>query len=130
MASVGVQNGPFTVVAYRGDAKTLLAFELSTGVGRKRLAGLTFKDPAARCGGTRLLRANKLTFKDPSGHAQNPNEPTQSSLNSPIHRFRWVHHPGLYHQGLNAAMAFTGIRSRPTTSTTSTRSCPWMTPSG
>ena len=41
MASVRGQNGPLTVVAYRGDAKTLLAFDLSTPESRVRLAGFT-----------------------------------------------------------------------------------------
>ena len=103
MAGVRVVNGPLVVVAHRGDAKTLLAFDLTTATSRKRLAGFTIhvKPPGSADGW--YLR-NRLTFEFPERHAQSPNEPAQSSVNAPFHKFRWVHHPGLYHQTAGAAM--------------------------
>ena len=47
---------------------------------------------------------NNLQFKDPSKHAQDPKEPPRSSINAPIHKFRWVHVPGSVHQGIAPAM--------------------------
>ncbi|HVW91338.1 MAG TPA: phospholipase D-like domain-containing protein, partial [Devosia sp.] len=44
---------------------------------------------------------NDLQFKDPAAHAQVPDEPPYSTANAPIHKFRWVHVPGLDHQGLD-----------------------------
>ena len=43
---------------------------------------------------------NALQFKNPSDHAQDPTLPANSSLNAPIHKFRWLHVPGSAHQGL------------------------------
>ena len=103
MASVRVQNGPLTVVAHRGDAKTLLAFDLATPASRKRLAGFTIMVQPPGAGAQPYYVRNKLVFEHPNQHAQVATEPAESSVNSPLHRFRWVHHPGLYHQGLDAA---------------------------
>src|SRR5215213_1267085 len=43
MASVTASTGPFSVRAYRGDAKTLLAFDLKDRQSAKRLAGFTIQ---------------------------------------------------------------------------------------
>jgi phosphatidylserine/phosphatidylglycerophosphate/cardiolipin synthase-like enzyme len=102
MHSVRVQNGPLTAVAYRRDAKTLLAFDLATPASRTRLAGFTIQVQPPGC--APYYVRNKLVFEHPDQHAQVATEPAESSVNSPLHRFRWVHHPGLYHQGLNAAL--------------------------
>jgi len=40
-----------------------------------------------------------LLFKTPADHAQDPKEPARSSINAPIHKFRWLHVPGSVHQG-------------------------------
>jgi phosphatidylserine/phosphatidylglycerophosphate/cardiolipin synthase-like enzyme len=89
-----------TLKAYRGDAKTLLAFNLDKA-DAKDLAGFTLqckppgKDP--------YYIYNNLRFKDLSKHAQVITEPATSSINAPIHKFRWVHVLGMVHQGLTPA---------------------------
>src|SRR5207249_11030841 len=35
----------------------------------------------------------------PADHAQDAKEPARSSINAPIHKFRWLHVPGSVHQG-------------------------------
>jgi PLD-like domain len=90
------QNNGLTLKAYQGDAKTLLAFNL-TKVKAKDLAGFTIQVlPDAQ---PSYYLYNSLQFEDPTKHAQDPNEPPNSSINAPIHKFRWVHVPGLVHQG-------------------------------
>jgi hypothetical protein len=89
-------RGEFTIKAYRGDAKTLLAFDLprARSVG---LAGFTI-----RCqprGQAAYYLHNMLRFEHPGQHAQDHSEPVNSSINAPIHKFRWIHVPGLVHQG-------------------------------
>ena len=96
MASVVVKNGTFSVRAYRGDAKTLLAFNLSKTAARK-LAGFTVQ--VAAPGLTPYFLLNQLQFKRPADHAQDPSLPSNSSLNAPIHKFRWLHVPGSANQG-------------------------------
>lgn len=88
------------VVAHVGDAKTLLAFDLIDEASRTDLAGFTVQvGPPGR---PAYCLWNNLSFETPGDHAQDPSEPTYSSINAPIHKFRWIHVPGLDHQGLNA----------------------------
>jgi phosphatidylserine/phosphatidylglycerophosphate/cardiolipin synthase-like enzyme len=83
--------------AYAGDAKTLLAFNL-TKQRAQNLAGFTIKcQPQNRQG---YYLQNSLQFKQPANHAQDPREPATSSINAPLHKFRWLHVPGSVHQGL------------------------------
>src|SRR6266566_4080311 len=70
--------------AYRGDAKTLLAFNL---------------DKKSSKGQVPYYIYNELQFKTPADHAQDAKEPARSSINAPIHKFRWLHVPGSVHQG-------------------------------
>ncbi|MEP7142280.1 MAG: phospholipase D-like domain-containing protein [Ferruginibacter sp.] len=87
-------NG-FSIKAYQGDAKTLLAFSLLKSQ-IKLLAGFTI-----RCQpGTKrpFYLYNKLQFKYPEKHAQNINEPVYSTINAPIQKFRWLHVAGNFHQ--------------------------------
>jgi len=98
MAPVQSSKGALSLTAYRGDAKTLLAFNLSTKASRTRLAGFTIEiEPP---GVESYYLQNNLRFKNPADHAQVATEPANSSINAPFHKFRWVHHPGLVHQGL------------------------------
>jgi hypothetical protein len=83
--------------AYRGDAKTLLAFDLPKSA-IKSLAGFTVQVTPAGLPSYYLL--NELQFKTPSAHAQDATEPAKSSLNAPLHKFRWLHIPGSAHQGV------------------------------
>lgn len=96
MASVVVKKGSLSVRAYRGDAKTLLAFNLSKAAAR-RLAGFTVQVTAPGAEPYYLL--NQLQFQRPADHAQDTTLPSNSSLNAPIHKFRWLHVPGSAHQG-------------------------------
>lgn len=81
---------------YSGDAKTLLAFNLGKSEA-KELAGFTIHcQPKGRDG---YYLYNRLTYKHPERHAQVATEPARSSVNSPFHKFRWLHVPGVIHQG-------------------------------
>jgi phosphatidylserine/phosphatidylglycerophosphate/cardiolipin synthase-like enzyme len=89
-------TGQLTVKAYRGDAKTLLAFNLPKAAVTD-LAGFTIQcrpgdQPA-------YYLHNMLRFETPEGHAQEDKESPNSSINAPIHKFRWIHVPGSIHQG-------------------------------
>lgn len=96
MASISKKKGTFSLKAYRGDAKTLLAFNLDKA-STKNLAGFTIQcEPR---GQDAYYLHNQLQFKTPGDHAQDPKEPANSSINAPIHKFRWIHVPGSVHQG-------------------------------
>jgi hypothetical protein len=97
MPPVTATNGTLTVTVYRGDAKTLVAFDLPKKAAA-RLAGFTIAVKAGGAAPYYLL--NQLQFKTPADHAQDPTLPANSSFNAPIHKFRWVHVPGVAHQGL------------------------------
>lgn len=88
-------NG-LTVSAYAGDAKTLLAFNL-TKARTRDLAGFTVEcRPEGR---TPYYLQNQLRFEHPGRHAQDASDPANSSVNAPLHKFRWLHVPGSVHQG-------------------------------
>jgi hypothetical protein len=96
MSNVSAKKDSFSLTAYRGDAKTLLAFNLDKR-SAKNLAGFTI-----RCqpkGQNAYFIQNNLRFQTPGDHAQDPKEPANSSINAPIHKFRWLHVPGSVHQG-------------------------------
>jgi hypothetical protein len=90
------QTHGFSVKAYRGDAKTLLAFNLPKTRARN-LAGFTIQ--ISPDGQKPFYLPNNLRFKDPSKHAQDARLTPNSSFNAPIHKFRWVHVPGSLQQG-------------------------------
>lgn len=97
MSSVTASAGSFSVKAYAGDFKTLLAFNLDKG-STAGLAGFTI---ATRPGtGPAYYLLNQLQFQFPEKHAQDPNELPNSSINAPYRKFRWLHVPGSFHQGL------------------------------
>lgn len=101
MSSVSKSKGKFSVTAYKGDAKTLLTFNLDQA-SAKNLAGFTIECVPA--GQPPYYLHNQLQFGAPADHAQDPKEPPNSSINAPIHKFRWIHVPGSVHQGLNPFM--------------------------
>jgi len=82
--------------AYRGDAKTLLAFNVAKG-SAKNLAGFTIQCQPE--GQPAYYLHNTLQFETPGDHAHDAKEPANSSINAPIHKFRWLHVPGSVHQG-------------------------------
>jgi hypothetical protein len=97
MADVSKTNGAFSVRAYIGDSKTLLAFDLKRQSAVTNLAGFTIQVQPGREPPFYIL--NNLQFQTPADHAQDPTLPSNSSFNAPIHKFRWVHVPGTSHQG-------------------------------
>jgi hypothetical protein len=97
MSTAVAKKGAFSVKAYRGDAKTLLAFDITHKKSASNLAGFTIQcQPKGR---EPFYIQNNLRFETPGDHAQDPKEPANSSINAPIHKFRWVHVPGTVHQG-------------------------------
>lgn len=86
----------FTFKAYQGDARTLLAFNLPKAQSQN-LAGFTIQVQPDKKKPYFLF--NNLRFAKPATHAQVASEPANSSVNAPIHKFRWVHVPGSAHQG-------------------------------
>src|SRR5262245_26570483 len=97
MTSISGKKDSFSLRAYRGDAKTLLAFNLDRK-SAKNLAGFTIQCQPK--GEQPYYIHNMLRFETPANHAQDPAEPATSSINAPIHKFRWVHVPGQVHQGI------------------------------
>src|SRR4029079_7996346 len=78
---VSATKGPLSVRAYRGDAKTLLAFNL-TKAGSRNLAGFTIQTTPK--GKSPFYIFNSLQFERPADHAQVAAEPARSSINAPI----------------------------------------------
>jgi hypothetical protein len=99
-ATAQAPSGSLSLVAYRGDAKTLLAFDLSEQ-DAKGLAGFTIQAKPPGVDPYYLL--NTLRFENPAEHAQVAGESPNSSVNAPFHKFRWLHVPGSSHQGTNPA---------------------------
>ncbi|WP_429737257.1 phospholipase D-like domain-containing protein [Arachidicoccus sp.] len=97
MFAQNTQNN-FTLKAYQGDAKTLLAFDLPRAKA-KQLAGFTIAVQPEGQQAYYLL--NKLSFDNPAIHTQNKVVSANSTLNSPIQKFRWLHVPGNFHQNGN-----------------------------
>jgi hypothetical protein len=101
MPPVIKKSSALNLVAYRGDAKTLLAWDLAEDR-REGLAGFTI---ACRPPGKQEYYLwNQLQFEHADQHAQDASEPANSSVNAPFHKFRWLHVPGSNHQGLEPAM--------------------------
>lgn len=98
---VSATKNSFTVKAYVGDNKTLLAFNFADKSSAKNLAGFTIACQPK--GQPSYYLFNELKFQNPSSHAQVASEPANSSINAPIHKFRWVHVPGSFHQGVQPA---------------------------
>lgn len=97
MTTTNQKNG-FSIKAYTGDAKTMLAWNL-TKPKTKNLAGFTIQYEANSKGPFYL--SNNLRFEDSSKHVQDATQPATSSLNSPLHKFRWIHVPGSLNQGVD-----------------------------
>jgi len=76
--------------AHVGDAKVLLAWDLPQA-SAKDLAGFTIR--CAPKGKEPFYLPNMLQFEHPERHAQDPAQPPTSSVNAPLHKFRWLHVP-------------------------------------
>lgn len=97
MSSVTNSSARLTLTAHEGDCKTLLAFNLTRPEDASHLAGFTIL--CKPDGQAPYYLHNTLQFEHPAAHAQDPKEPPQSTVNAPIHKFRWLHVPGSVHQG-------------------------------
>jgi PLD-like domain len=100
MRKAVVSSADVRVVAHRGDAKTLLAFDLLTEVARENFAGFTVHAAVPAAQPVAYFLLNTLGFERPADHAQVPEERATSTVNAPYQKFRWVHVPGSAHQGL------------------------------
>lgn len=103
MSFVPASKGSFSVKAYIGDEKTLLAFNFQSEGNAKNLAGFTiFCQPPGQVPGYYLR--NTLRFEDPTKHKQVAGELPNSTVNAPIQKYRWTHYLGVAHQGLSPAL--------------------------
>ncbi len=93
---VSNQKNGFTLNAYQGDAKTLLAWNMPKNITQK-LAGFSIQCQPK--GKSSYYLFNTLTFGKPAQHAQVTGELPHSSVNAPFQKFRWLHVPGSFHQG-------------------------------
>src|SRR6478672_6507215 len=98
MAPVSAKKGKMLLKLYRGDAKTLLAFNFTDKSAAKDFAGFTIQCQPK--GQPAFYIFNNLQFERPADHAQDPKVSPRASINAPIHKFRWVHVPGSIHQGI------------------------------
>ena len=83
------KKGSFTVKAYAGDNKTLLAFNFASQKDATNLAGFSIacQLPAA----APFYVFNFLGFEDPTAHAQvAAPEPAKSTVNAPWQKYRFV----------------------------------------
>jgi hypothetical protein len=85
------ERGGTTVIAYRGDAKTLLAFDLDEAA-TTDLAGFTIGYSVGD--GPLWYLRNTFRFEHPEQHFLVTDAAPESSVNAPLHRFRWLHVPG------------------------------------
>ena len=91
-----ISGSGFSVKAWQGDAKTLLAFNFDNKDRAKDLAGFSIQ--VAPHGKQAYYLFNNLTLNG-DGHALVKEEPKNSTVNAPIQKFRWLHVPGAFHQG-------------------------------
>jgi len=98
MAVVTASKGSFSVKAYIGDSKTLLAFNFTSAAPAKNLAGFTIHSQPPG-GATPYYLSNELQFQNPQKHAQVAGEQPNSTVNAPIQKYRWTAFPGLLHGG-------------------------------
>lgn len=81
-------KGSFSIKAYIGDNKTLLAFNFSDQNDAKNLAGFTISCELP--GQPSFYLFNFLAFQDPSAHSQVATEQPKSTVNAPWQKYRFV----------------------------------------
>ena len=91
MFVVNSRNG-VTVKAYRGDAMTLLAFNVEDGLLKRNFVGFSIKYETPS--GTSNFLVNRINF-------EGDGKLTESDK-APFQKFRWIHVPGTFHQSLNS----------------------------
>ncbi len=80
-----------SVKAYRGDAMTLLAFDIDGVLMKDNFVGFSIE--IGTPSGSRYFLMNRVNF-DGTKEEKHSNE-------SPFQKFRWIHVPGDFHQKLN-----------------------------
>ena len=121
MTAVKASKNGFSLRAYRGDAKTLLAFNFDDKKYSRNLAGFTM---LCQPKGQPPYYIHELQFKNAGAHAQDPKEPPNSSINAPVTNFSGCTFLVQYIRESNRSWDFTLTRSRPDTSTPGVRFCP------
>jgi len=101
--SGAANKGSFTVKAYTGDNKTLLAFNFTNLNDAKNLAGFTIS--CALPGQPAFYPFNFLTFENPGAHSQVAAELPKSLVNSPWQKYRFV---DFAHAGANGGPLIAG----------------------
>jgi PLD-like domain len=86
--SGGAKNRSFSINAYAGDNKTLLAFNFTNKDDAKNLAGFTISCELP--GQPAFYLFNFLAFQNPSAHSQVSTEPPKSLVNAPWQKYRFV----------------------------------------
>jgi hypothetical protein len=83
-------TAPFTLKLHRGDGMSLLAMDWKVGKPPQDFVGfaIEYKEPD---GDRFYALKNRLGFRPVSGRGVNLN--TESTILSPIQKFRWVHFP-------------------------------------
>lgn len=104
MTVVSATSNQFTLKAYSGDNKTLLAFDFTNETLAKNLAGFTI---ACKLPGMEpaFYLFNFLAFEKPQDHAQVSGELPHSTINAPIQKYRWV---DFAHAGANGGALVAG----------------------
>jgi hypothetical protein len=96
-------KGSFSIKAYPGDNKTLLAFNFSSPSDAKNLAGFTIS--CALPGAAPFYLFNFLAFQNPAAHSQVATEPPKSTVNAPWQKYRFV---DFAHAGAQGGPLITG----------------------
>ena len=105
MAVVSATGKGFTLKAYVGDNKTLLAFNFAAASGATNLAGFSIQCQPPT--GAAFFLSNELQFQTPADHAQVAGVPANSTVNAPIQKFRWTHVPSTGTQAAPPAGTYT-----------------------
>ena len=102
MSFVNASKNSFSVNAYIGDKKTLLAFNFQSVKRRRNIPGFTiFCQPPGQVAGyfLKTIFASRIPANTGRSQASWPN----STVNAPVQKYRWTHYPGTAHQGLSPA---------------------------
>ncbi|MDB5123536.1 MAG: hypothetical protein JWP94_1665 [Mucilaginibacter sp.] len=87
----------FSVKAWQGDAKTLLAFNFTDSKKATNLAGFSIQ--VQPHGKPAYYLFNNLVLPGGKNATVASETSPNSSANAPIQKFRWLHVPGSFHQG-------------------------------
>ena len=101
MSFVSASKNSFSVRAYIGDKKTLLAFNFSTRRARRISLDSPFIANRPVC--LAITSRTNCNFRIPATQAGR-GRVANSSVNAPIQKYRWTHYLGSVHQGLTPVL--------------------------